>query len=214
MRFLRHSGLASAAISITFVAYLAALLSNWFRYELSLEAEVVLVKTTTVLVLVVAPSVILAIWKRDTTLWPAIAPLAMVLLVFTAIRWHERAFGSWLPSFYLNDVVSNDFQGLQTSRGLMEYKLELVNPFCPSHREQLLLRGPAGQFRIPFALFKDQPAGFAYSNDGQDWCTLERAEGEKTLRLRVSSLLKEGDFRVDLAARRIEPERRSSADPR
>ncbi len=198
MRLLKHSGVITLALAAVVLFFLAALLSNWFRYGLSLEAGVVMMMTTAVFAFVVIPSASLAIWKRNSKALLLLAPVSLVVMCFAATYFHSSILGGWFSPSSSHHVSTNGFQTLETAEGDLEYQLELVDPFGTSHKELLVIRQSGSEKRLPIELFEKARGGFAAANSPEDWCTLLKTSRSGEYVLHVTYFLEKAEFVIDL----------------
>ncbi len=174
---------------------LSGLLSNWFRYELSLEGILVAIP----LYLAVAAIVIFATTaylQRSTMLLTssivtAVAGAILVLFVY------DHVFGGF-PRFYLNHVDQSPPAVIQTAQGPLKYWLELKNPFSREHAEFLVV-GRGKEQRIPVRIFDKPVDYYAGAADPGDWATLTVTREPDIVILSVGrSLLRPGRFKINL----------------
>jgi len=193
--------IASAALIVTVLATstaYAGLLTNWFRYGVSLEAIFVLMPLA--LGTVTAAAVALNQSRRSlvTAALIAVGTCGVVL----AAQLH--AFGH-LPSLSMNHVETSPVGRITIPLGVVEYWLELKYPFASGHSEYLLLRHNAAETRIAVPIFDVPAAGYASPLVAEDWGRLTLTSDPNVLELELGPMLiREGRFRIDLRTRHVE----------
>lgn len=178
------------------VAYLG-LLSNWFRYGLSLEAT--FVAMTLVLGTLFSSALSILSFKRSSTGHLVGAFVGTALTAFIVVLAQLHAFGE-MPSLYANNVEKSPIGRIITQQGGIEYWLELENPFACSHREYIVIRRNAIDRRIEVRLFKGPVGGYVSGNKAADWCQLEPTSAPNIYLLKIGSYLPASgnSFRINL----------------
>jgi uncharacterized membrane protein YeaQ/YmgE (transglycosylase-associated protein family) len=183
-------------LALTGAVILGGLLSNWFRYELSLEGILVAIP----LYLAVAIVAILATtaYRQRSTLFlttsiaTAVAGAVLVFLVY------DHVFGGF-PRFYLNHMDQSPPAVIQTPQGPLKYWLELKNPFSREHAEYLVV-GRGKEQHIPVRIFDKPVDYYAGAVEPGDWATIVLTREPDIVILTVGrSLLHPGRFKIDLA---------------
>jgi len=188
-----------AIVLLCSVAY-AGLLTNWYRYGLSLEATFVIVPLAIGAFISVLLAVVAYIKGNSHSLISAVA-VAIVAAVIVIIA-QMQAFGH-MPSFFINDVEKSPVGHLATAQGDLEYWIELENPFASAaHREYLVVKRERKQYRISVPIF-DAPQAFVSPVKATDWGRLELTSNLEILVLTLGpSLIREGRFQINLATQK------------
>lgn len=182
-------------------AYIA-LLTNWFRYRLSLEATLVAVPLAVGAFISVLLAVVAYIKGYSYSLIGAVVALLVAACIVMVVQ--QRTFGH-MPAFFTNDVEKSPIGYLTTPQGSLEYWIELENPFASTHREYLLVRFGQEQYRIIVPIFDAPLSAFVSPVDVTDWGQLTVTSNPEIFVLTLGpSLLREGRFRINLAMRQAE----------
>lgn len=179
-------------LSLAGLAYFG-LLSNWFRYEPSLEAIFVSVP----LILGVSVSSVLAVlaYRRNSRHLLAGAFVAAGLAAILVVEAQFHAFGE-MPSLYANDVRRSPTGRIVTPQGDVEYWIELRNPFANGHREYVVIRRGVHENRLLVPIF-DGPAGAILYGDGvAGWGRLEATSATDVYLLKIGSSLPRGAGKI------------------
>ncbi len=180
----------------------AGLLTNWFRYRLSLEAMFVVVPLVIGAFISVLLAVVAYIRGSTHSLISAIA-VALVAAGIVVIA-QMQAFGQ-MPSFFAKHIEKSPVGHVATPRGNLEYWIELEDPFARAHREYLLVRVGHEQYRIAVPIFDAPLAGFVSPVNAADWGQLTTTSNPEIFVLTLGpSLLREGRFKINLAMRKAE----------
>jgi hypothetical protein len=178
------------------------LLTNWFRYSPSLEATFVLLPLVlgTLVASVLALVASIKLSRRGLTN----ATVVAVATVGAVVGAQFLAFGQ-LPALSANHVVKSPVGKVTTADGVLEYWLQLDNPFARSHGEYLVLRSKNEETRVAVPIF-DRPAdGFLQPLVVEDWGRLIATPDANLLELELGpKLTGKGRFRVDLRKRHAE----------
>jgi hypothetical protein len=174
---------------------LGGLLSNWFRYELSLEGILVAIPLYLAVAAIVIFTAIAYLQQSRlilaTSVVTAVVGAVLVLLVY------DHVIGGF-PRFYLNHIDQSPPAVIQTKQGPLEYRLELQNPFGQRHAEFLVLR-QGGERRIPLRIFDKPAGGYGEAVEPGDWATLALTREPNVMILTVGhSLLHPGRFKIDI----------------
>jgi len=196
----RTSALTLAILFIIAAILLLGLLTNWFRYSLSLEAIFVIAAVCIAVVLVIWLSYVT--YARNSggflgaTAAVAIVSAAIVLLV------HDNTIGG-MPHLALSHVEKSPPAVLQAQRGDIKYWLEIENPFSSQHAEFLVL-DDGKERRIPIQLFVEPSKGYTSAAKSSDWGVLSLTSDSNVLVLTVGPFLSSSSkkFRVDLTISR------------
>ncbi|MGA3162919.1 MAG: hypothetical protein ABSD77_01780 [Verrucomicrobiota bacterium] len=184
------------ATSIVYVG----LLTNWFRYGVSLEALFVIIPLTlgTLLSAIVTT---IAYWKRSTLNF-VIAIVATVTAAGFTFAAQREAFGVF-PSFYTNDIQKCPIGRIPTSQGEVEYWIELENPFANSHREYLFVHRKTDVYRIQIQIFDSgfHAVGYTSANNATDWGELTATSDSNIFLLKLGpSFIPGGRFKINLVS--------------
>lgn len=119
-------------------ALILALMTNWFRYSLSLEGAYVLLIMLACALIAIGFAV--SAYRRHHK--NSAISLAAILLLFSIVLMsaHQNAFGPAVPLFYLNHTVSSGTDSIEINGRVISYSLILENPFSKHHKEYLNLR--------------------------------------------------------------------------
>jgi hypothetical protein len=201
---IRNSAAVLALLAVAGVGLLCGLLTNWFRYELSLEATVVLVAA--VAGVVVVACIAWLTYRRGSAAALRLAAVALVMAAGLVLVVHDQALGG-LPRFYLAHSEKSPPALLQTPMGPIRYWIELENPFAKRHAEFLVLDS-GRMVRVPLELDFDPAAGFASAVVPGDWGTLTATAEADVATLTLGRFLSRSgeQFRVELktgTARRL-----------
>jgi hypothetical protein len=178
---------------------LFGLLTNWFRYGLSLEATVV--ATATVLaVLVVGWTSYLSHVKNNVG-FLILEAVAILTTVGMVLHVYDKALGG-LPHFYISDNEKSPAAVLQTRQGFYKYWIEIENPFSASHKESLVI-DCGHEKRITIQVFSGPAKAYMSASEASDWGTLSLTSDPKvailTLGPAFHSLNPSGDkFQIDI----------------
>jgi hypothetical protein len=185
-------------IAVAFGALLCGLLSNWFRYELSLEATLVLA-TALAAVLVTGGTAYVA-YRRASAVHLGAAALAMAAGIGLVLVVHHQAIGG-LPRFYLAHTERSPHAVLQTRAGAVTYWIELENPFSSRHEEFLVVASPQKK-RIRIEALRGPAGGFASAAVPEDWGTLSMTDDPGVVILTLGRHLSASSeqFRIDLGS--------------
>lgn len=201
---IRNSAALLALLALAGAGVLCGLLTNWFRYELSLEATVVLVAA--VAAVVVVGCIAWLAYRRGSVVGLRLAAVALVTAAGLVLVVHDQVIGG-LPRFYLAHSERSPPALLQTPAGPVRYWIELENPFAKRHAEFLVLDS-GRTVRVPLDLAFDPAGGFASAVVPQDWGTLTATAETDVATLTLGRFLSRSgeQFRVDLrngTARRL-----------
>jgi hypothetical protein len=191
-------------LGILFIAagvVLCGLLTNWFRYSLSLEATFVVVPTLIAILIVVWLSYVS--YTRDSVRFLEIDAVVAVISIAIVLLIHHEAIGG-LPHLYLSHNEKGPPAGLQTQRGPVRYWIEIENPFSNQHAEFLVLVMDIGkELRIPIQVFGEPTKGYTSAAKPADWGTLSVTSDPNVAILTVGSYLSPSNekFRVDLTTK-------------
>lgn len=147
---------------------LCGLLTNWFRYGLSLEGTVVVITTLITVAIVVPVSCISYLRNSGGVL--GVGAIAAVIGVIIVLLVYDKAIGG-LPRFYLSHVEKSPPETVQTQRGALKYWIEIQNPFSSKHAEFLVVYA-GREMRIPIQIFIDSSKGYMSAAKPSDWATL------------------------------------------
>jgi hypothetical protein len=176
---------------------LTGLLTNWFRYGLSLEATLVVACALIALLPVCGISYLA--YTRNSIRYLRLDIAAIFLSVVIVLYVHHEAIGG-LPAVYARHIEKSPPEMVHTARGPLKYWIELENPFSAGHAEFLVVAN-GSPIRIPIRVFGEQPVGYASALKGSDWATL-RVISEDTAVLTLGARLAAGkQFRVHLTNR-------------
>lgn len=173
------------------------LLSNGFRDAGFLAGSVIAITLAAGIpaALIVA---LVAYWRYNE--WLVLVLLAIVIgsLGF-AIKTHQDAYGSWLPSLPAGEVVSSGDATLNAHGGTLRYRLELHNPGSVSHREYLSVVRDGKETRIRIPLFGEAKSGYIGPKTPADWIVM-RATGDADVYEAETGrfLMARKNFRVNL----------------
>lgn len=168
---LRAALVVSSAMLVLIPLYVTAALTNWFRYPMSLEAELVLLP----LMAIVPVAIGVHVWAFRTMQRNRVAPfiaiaLLVVAVVVTTVRSHA-VFGAWLPRVGADDIDRNGDQFLRSSAGsTITYHLELHNPFGWSAKTYLVGTFGDRPFKVSLPIGRIDAYGDAITPS--DWVTL------------------------------------------
>lgn len=174
----------------------AALLTNWFRYPVSLEATFVLIILAFGMLAAAVLALLASIKQSRRRL---IAGFAVAIATAAAVIAAQfQAFGQ-LPSWSLNHVVKSPVGKVAISQESVEYWLQLENPFARSHSEYLIVRGRSGETRVPIPIFEGPAPAYAQPLVAEDWARLTPTADPSVVELEIGpNLIRKGRFRVDL----------------
>lgn len=184
-----------------FALALAALLTNWFRYSLSLEDILVLLPLGIMSIVVVFLHALALYYRRGNIFLKWGALLSVLIGVGIALLLTKHAHGYYFPSWYTADVTRNGTQSLKTEKGEMTYYIELKNTFSSSHEENLVVSLSGQEIRIHLPFPEGSIRGAAISQNPSDWGTLEPTPSSTQYILHTTNYLKEARFLVDLPTR-------------
>lgn len=173
------------------------LLTNWFRYRLSLEATVVVVP---LILGALATWFLAARAFRDPA---SRAPLGAIIIAAAAfaltLAAHRQAFGSWLPRLHANHIESSGTATLRAHGRVFTYRLELWNPFAQSHREVLFVTSDGTERRFVLPIFAGPPGGYGSAVEPGDWITLRETPDRDVVIAEIGkSLLVDKAFQINL----------------
>lgn len=188
--------LALALIFLLCSITYAGLLTNWFRYKLSLETTFVVVPLVVGAFISVLLAVVAYIKGSSQILFGAVAvALAASVIVVMA---QMQTFGQ-MPTFFSKHVEKSPVGHLATPQGDLEYWIELENPFTSTHREYLLVRRGHEQYRVSVPIFDTTQAVFVSPVNATDWGSLEVTSNPEIFILILGpSLIREGRFQINL----------------
>ena len=214
MRFLSIIISISLLVYALFVLLLAAALTNWFRYPLSLEASFTLFPLLIVTPLLAFLHLRSLLSKQASKLFKILSPLsAIIVIAFAHLILMDKSTIDLLYSSPTSHVDRNDPQTISLSdstvdrgksqtippeQGNLIYHIELINPFASSHKEYLVLLAGEQEHRIPLPLFKQIPGGYASSDNPEGWATLEKTDDPNQYILNVTQALRRSRFIIDL----------------
>ena len=184
------------------VVYLG-LLTNWFRYGLSLEAIFVVIP---LLLGVIVSSVFAVLAYRRNSLRHLVAAFVgatLTSLLVVAVQLHS--FGE-MPSLYANDVQKSPIGRIVTPQGDVEYWIELENPFDHTHREYVVIRRDAKQYRLKVPIFNGPAGGYLSATSASDWGQLEATSHPDVYLFKIGSFLpaQGSSFKINLATGVVE----------
>lgn len=147
---------------------LCGLLTNWFRYGLSLEAAVVFVA------IVVSCAVVLVVcsisYTQNNARLAGVAVATVIVSIAFVLVVYNQTMGG-LPKFYLSHIVRSPPDVIQTTDGRLRYWVELRNPFSRQHEEYLMVRD--GETKgIKLQLYTKAVGMYVGATKPSDWSTL------------------------------------------
>lgn len=195
------SAVLIAALLIGSATY-AGLLTNWFRYPLSLEGAFVLVPLAVGTLAASALALFASIKLSRRSFGGAIAiAIATAGAVLAA---QLQAFGQ-MPALSGNHVVQSPVGRIVTSEGVFEYWLQLENPFARSHGEYLVVRSKAAETRVAVPIFEGPAGGYGQPLVAEDWGRLTVTSDAGVVELELGpKLIGKGRFRIDLRTHHAE----------
>jgi hypothetical protein len=174
------------------------LLTNWFRYGLSLEATVVAIAIIIACVIVLVTCSISYI-RSSTRLLVMAATISVISGAFV-LYVHNQTMGEF-PRFYFSHIVKSPPDVIQTKHGALRYWVELHNPFSDQH-EEFLVVGDGKVKRIKIQPFTRPIGMYVGASKPSDWSTLSLTEDPNIAILTIGpSLAAENKhFQVNLSA--------------
>jgi hypothetical protein len=174
-----------------------SILTNWFRYGLSLEAMVVVVPLI-LGTLAIGFLTVRAFHNPASRAAFGIVVIAAMALALTLAA-HRQAFGFWLPQFYSKHVESSGTATLRAHGRVFRYRLELWNPFARSHREVLFVTFDGTERRFFLPVFGESPGGYGSALEPSDWIMLRETSNPDILIAEIGkSLLVDRTFEINL----------------
>lgn len=173
------------------------LLSNWFRYSLSLEAMLVAA------VIITGGTVVLTVgaiaFKRPSR--ALVIMLLVTVLGFCAwiTAMHRSEFGTWIPPLQFHHVVTSGYATLATRGEMLRYGVELRDPFSSAHEEYLVVDWSGGKREIRLPIFDHAPSGYGGAAETRDWVVLLPTDNENVFVAQIGSYLSDKRFRVDIS---------------
>lgn len=191
---IRQVALALAIATLVLAIILVGLLTNWFRYVLSLEGTLVVACAAAALLVVCGLSYLA--YARNSIGYLQLDFAATFLAIAIVLYVHHKAIGG-LPALYARHVEKSPPELVQTSRGPLKYWIELENPFADGHAEFLVVAN-GNPSRIPLKIFAAKPGGYASAVKGSDWGVLTVTSDNMALLTLGPKLGVSKRFRVDL----------------
>lgn len=180
----------------------AGLLTNWFRYKLSLEATFVVVPLVVGAFISILLAVVAYTKGSPKIFFGAVAVALVAAGIVVIVQMH--VFGQ-IPTFFTKHIEKSPVGCLVTPQGDLEYWIELENPFTSAHREYLLVRRGHEQYRVPVPIFDSTQAAFVSPVNVTDWGRLEVTTNPEIFILILGpSLIREGRFQINLAMHKAE----------
>ncbi len=198
---MRKFVIASVSVYVAGMMSMLGLLSNWFRYGLSLEAMLVsaVIVGGGVAVLVVAS----VAFKRPCRATIVVLCVAELGSAACAGALHRNAFGTWTPPLQLHHIEASGYATLETRGQLLRYAVELRDPFSSVHEEFLVINRRGDELRIRLPIFAEIPGGYFAATQPQDWVVLLPTDDKNVFIAEIGSSLSEKRFRVDLTSRAV-----------
>jgi len=197
---LRAAVVSTALVVVCVTLFAAGSLSNWFRYGLSLEGTLVLAP-------LLAGALVSLLILAGATRARRQLFLGMVVFVASAITStlaHREAFGTALPRLRANHVETSGTATLNTTLGVLRYRLDLQNPFAKSHREMLIVDGTGDTVQIELPIFAGSVGGYASALRPEDWVVMRPTHDPEVFEVKIGPyLLVDKTFHVNLKLRAI-----------
>ncbi len=183
---IRYLIFTSLTIFILVNIVLIGLLTNWFRYSLSLESTVILIP----LLITGGVGVILHYKclkrnpKNKSVIWLPFSSFILTLSIFTIMSY--SAFGELPSRISFDDIERSQPLTISTPKGELTYWIELWNTFSDSHAEYLLIEQGGIRKRIKVSIFgQSKVGGYSSSGDRAKWATLIPMQWENVYELKV-----------------------------
>jgi hypothetical protein len=185
-------GLLGVAVAVI----LLGLLTNWFRYALSLEATVVV--AVTVLAVFIVGGVSYLSYMRNSAAFLGLDAVVVAASIAVVLLIHREALGG-LPRFYVAHKEKSPPAVLQTTQGSFKYWIEIANPFSARHAEFLVF-GNGSAKRIPIQVFAGPATAYMSATKVDDWGTLSSISDPNVAILTLGPRLSPsgGKFRIDI----------------
>jgi len=188
MKIDRYITIVALAVFVLMNIVFIGILTNWFRYTLSLETTIIIIPLLT-FAAVVIPLQIVSLkkkWKSWITL--SLSALSIAGAVFLFDLLFKSTFGV-LPSLSnisRDDIGTSTPRTLSTPKGERTYHIELWNTFSSSHTEYLLINRSGTHRRITIPLFKEEVhGGYSSPEDPAEWAILTPTKREDIYELNV-----------------------------
>lgn len=208
---IRFISIILSVVTILLSSVLLGLLTNWLRYEISLEGFFVAIPLLATVIMIV-PLCTAAYRHLNSNLLFLSFVFAVVgfIMVFAA---YNHSFGGF-PTFYINHVEQSPSTTIQTTNGLIEYWIELINPFSRYHREYLVLKSSGKENHIRINILEDSGGGYALANEPSDWATLyTRSKPDELLLVLGPHMPRSDHFIINLSKLTAIPNQMEAGQP-
>ena len=193
---IRTCALLLGLLAVAAAVVLLGLLTNWFRYALSLEATVVV--AVTVLAVFVVGWVSYLSYMRNSAALLGLDAVVVAASIAVVLLIHREALGG-LPRLYVAHKEKSPPAVLQTTQGPFKYWIEIENPFSARHAEFLVFENGSAK-RIPIQVFAGPATGYTSATKADDWGTLSSTSDPNVAILTLGPRLSPsgGKFRIDI----------------
>jgi hypothetical protein len=193
---IRTCALLLGLLAVAAAVVLLGLLTNWFRYALSLEATVVV--AVTVLAVFVVGWVSYLSYTRNSAALLGLDAVVVAASIAVILLIHREALGG-LPRLYVAHNEKSPPAVLQTTQGPFKYWIEIENPFSAGHAEFLVFENGSAK-RIPIQVFAGPATGYMSGTKADDWGTLSSTSDPNVAILTLGPRLSPsgGKFRIDI----------------
>src|SRR5262245_50294923 len=191
---IRTCALLLGLLTVAAAIVLLGLLTNWFRYALSLEATVVV--AVTVLAVFVVGWISYLSYRRNSAALLGLDATVVAASIAVVLLIQREALGG-LP--YVTHIEKSPPAVFQTTQGRFKYWIEIENPFSARHAEFLFVENGSAK-RIPIQVFAGPATGHESVTKADDWGTSSSTSDPNVAILTLGPRLSPSGrkFRIDI----------------